>query len=271
MGVAHMHPKLARGFNRLVTRKTCPEMMDSEFGVLLLEAGDVWEHLATEEMVVVLNQGKAVFRWNDQERTCNRESCFHCEPYVLHVSCGTRIFLLALADGTEVTVSSAFNEACFPPEFYGPGDLLCASVVDEEKLEGKVKRIKRVFFDRTTSPLSNLFCGELVNYPGCWACFPPHLHTEPEIYYYKFLPSCGYGFSEYGDDAFRVQEHDVMCIPDGLRHAQATAPGYAGFIQWTQRLQDTGKNIEFHLDPTHAWLDVPDAILFPERREGAPL
>lgn len=265
MVIKHIHPNLKRGFNRLVTWNKCPEMMHAEFGVMILNAGDIWEQTTTDELVIVLNHGKGTFRWDTKETTCFRDSSFFCEPYVLHAPSHTSISVIALVDNTEITVSSAPNDKHFNPEFYGPGDLLCSSVVDTGKLDGKVKRIKRVFFDRSTSPLSNLFCGELVNYPGCWACFPPHIHSEPEIYYYKFYPSNGYGFSEYGDDAFRVQENDVMCIPNSLRHSQATAPGYAGFIQWTQVLQDTGKNIEYRLDPVHAWLDRPDAVIFPKR------
>lgn len=49
-------------------------------------------------------------------------------------------------------------------------------------------------------------------------------------------------------------------------HSQATAPGYAGYIMWTQRLRDNGKEIVYTLDDAHAWLDKEDAKIFPELR-----
>ena len=150
-------------------------------------------------------------------------------------------------------------------------ELLCRELVDADKLDGKVKRIKRAFFDRSVCPETNLFCGEVVNYPGSWACFPPHLHIEPEIYYYKFFPEQGYGFGEFGEEAVKVVNRSVTCNPGGQLHSQATAPGYAGYIMWTQRLQENGEDIVYTLDKKHAWLDEESVQIFPELKEKEEL
>lgn len=241
--------------NLFISQKEHPEAAGSEFGVIALGKGEKYTTVTDREYLFCLNTGTLIFRWNGEERKGERESCFDDEPYVLNVPSGTSVELESLSDGTEVNFSSADNMNSYEPFFIAPGDLLFSGTVDVEKLDGRTKRIKRVFYDATNHPESALFCGEVVNYPGCWACFPPHLHTEPEIYYYKFMPSCGYGFSELGDEARRVTEYSVMCVPPNLRHAQSTAPGYRGYIMWTQRLSTIGKNIEYRLDETHAWLD----------------
>lgn len=36
---------------------------------------------------------------------------------------------------------------------------------------------------------------------------------------------------------------------------------------WTQRLQNNGKDIEYRLDETHAWLDEEGDKIFPDREE----
>ncbi len=264
--------KVVRGnidqkWNRYVCRGENPEMMDSEFGVICLRTGEDVEILTEEEYVFCLNCGSVVFHWDDFVEAAERGSCFRDDPYVLHVSRGTRVKISCTSEQAEINVANTHNDKRFASRLYRPGDLLCSETVDTEKLDGKVKRIKRVFFNRSTCPETNLFCGEVVNYPGCWACFPPHLHAEPEIYYYKFFPEQGYGFSEFGDEAIKGVNRSVTCNPGRQLHSQATAPGYAGYIMWTQRLQDDGGDILYSLDADHAWLDADHARIFPELTE----
>lgn len=264
--------KVVRGditqkWNKYVSREKNPEMMDSEFGVIYLKNQESFEIFTDEEYVFCLNRGRIVFAWDGEEETVDRKSCFTDDPYVLHVHRNTRVRITCLSDAAEINSANTHNEKIFCNKLYRPEDLLCRELVDEDKLDGKVKRIKRAFFDRSVCPETNLFCGEVVNYPGSWACFPPHLHTEPEIYYYKFFPEQGYGFGEFGEEAVKVVNRSVTCNPGGQLHSQATAPGYAGYIMWTQRLQDNGKDIEYTLDERHAWLDEKGVRIFPELKE----
>ena len=259
--------KLQKGYNLLVSRAEHPDMMDSEFGVLVLDKGESYALDAQEEYVFCLNCGAVRFAWDDQEKTVERKSCFRDDPFVLHICAGTKVSVTAISDHAEINMANTHNEKHFANKLYNPEDLLCSEVVDQDKLGGKTMRHKRVFFNRQTCPETNLFCGEVVNYPGCWACFPPHLHTEPEIYYYKFFPAQGYGFAEYGNDAIKVKNNSVTCNPGGQLHSQSTAPGYAGYIMWTQRLQDNGKDIVYGMEQEHAWLDEPGVKIFPELKE----
>lgn len=261
--------KVVRGtvsemMNKYVTREKNPEMMDSEFGVIYLNKGEKYEISAQEEYVFCLNHGKVIFRWDEKEECAERNNCFTDDPTVLHICTGTKVEIEAMTDAAEINVANTHNEKRFENHVIHPGELLFSRIVESDKLDGKVKRIKRAFFNRSVCPETNLFCGEVVNFPGCWACFPPHLHTEPEIYYYKFCPEQGYGFAEYGDEAIKVWNRSVTCNPGGQTHSQVTAPGYAGYIMWTQRLQDNGKDIVYTLEEPHAWLDEEGVRIFPD-------
>ena len=264
--------KVVRGtieqkYNVYVSREKNPEMMGSEFSVISLKMGETFRIATREEYLFCLNQGVVKFRWDGREAVAERKSCFTHDPTILHVHTGTDVEVEALSDAVEINVANTWNDKLFENRLIRPEDLMCSEVVEADKLDGKVKRHKRVFFNRTVCPETNLFCGEVMNYPGCWACYPPHLHTEPEIYYYKFFPETGYGFSEFGDEAIKVWNRSVTCNPGGQLHSQATAPGYAGYIMWTQRLQDNGEDIEYTLDETHAWLDREGVKIFPDLRE----
>lgn len=250
--------------NVYVSKDKNPEMMGSEFSVISLKKGESFSITTEGEYLFCLNQGVVLFHWDGLEAQAERKNCFTEDPTILHVHTGTTVELTAMADHTEINVANTDNEKLFENRLFRPEDLMCSEVVESDKLGGKVKRHKRVFFNRTTCPETNLFCGEVMNYPGCWACYPPHLHEEPEIYYYKFYPEMGYGFSEFGDEAIKVWNRSVTCNPGGQLHSQATAPGYAGYIMWTQRLQDNGQDIVYTLDETHAWLDKEDVKIFPE-------
>lgn len=254
--------------NKYVSREKNPEMMDAEFGVIYLKSGENFEVITDGEYIFCLNCGQVRFQWDNTEKTVERMDCFREDPYVLHVHKDTRVTITGLSKEAEINVADTYNDKMFANRLYEPGDLMCSETVDSEKLDGKVKRIKRVFFNRQVCPETNLFCGEVINYPGCWACYPPHLHEEPEIYYYKFFPEQGYGFAEYGDEAIKVVNRSVTCNPGGQLHSQVTAPGYAGYIMWTQRLQDNGRDIVYTLDEKHAWLDQDDVRIFPELKNN---
>lgn len=262
--------KTARGnidhkVNKYVCKELNPEMMNSEFSVLFLKEKETFELIAKEEFVFCLNQGTVTFKWNDTEETVERKNCFIDQPIVLHVCLGTQVQIVCLSEKAEINVANTCNNRIFSNKLYGEKDFVYSGTVDMEKLDGKVKRIKREFFNRSTCPETNLFCGEVVNYPGSWACFPPHLHVEPEIYYYKFFPEQGYGFAEFGEEAIKVVNRSVTCNPGKQLHSQVTAPGYAGYIMWVQRLQDNGRDIVYKLDDQHAWLDRGNVKIFPER------
>ncbi|MGH0053336.1 MAG: 5-deoxy-glucuronate isomerase [Sphaerochaetaceae bacterium] len=251
------------GLNTIVVEREHPDLMGLNFAIAKIQATHDFILDLHQETLVVLLSGAVTYTWSSQQETVQRRDPFHEPPSVLHLNDQTSCKIRAEMQDAELIVVATANEHSFNPKLYRPDDLASIDVVGEEILGGKTKREKRVFFDRTSCPQTNLFCGELVTYPGCWACYPPHLHTEPEIYYYRFFPESGYGFSEQGDTVFKVKQNDLVGISEGKTHSQVTAPGYAGFIFWAQKLQDNGKDIDYRLVQEHAWLDAPDATYFP--------
>lgn len=253
------------GLNQIVIADSHPEMMGLNFDVLKLKPRSTYVLAMQREKLIVLLNGTVEYVWGNEKEIVHRNDCFHEFPNPLHLDERIEVEITNTGEADcELIVVSTHNIAHFKPKLYRTDDLASVEIVGETSLQGKTKRIKRVFFDRSTCPQTNIFCGELVNFPGCWACFPPHLHEEPEIYFYRFLPEIGYGFSEQGEDVYKVRNNELVGIPDGKTHSQVTAPGYAGFIFWAQRLLDNGKDIVYSLVEEHAWVDKPDAVFFPE-------
>ena len=264
MKYTHEAP-FSNGLNPLVADHENPELMGLNFSIAKIQASHNLVLDLHQESLIVLLSGSVTYEWGTQKESAQRSDPFYEPPSALHLNSETSCTIFANTLNAELIIVATENEKIFESKLYRPGDLASVEVVGDDMLDGKTKRKKRVFFDRKSCPETNIFCGELVNFPGCWACFPPHLHTEPEIYYYRFLPESGYGFSEQGDEVFKVRHNDLVGIPDGKTHSQVTAPGYAGYIFWAQKLQDNGKDIDYSLVEEHAWLDAPDATFFPNK------
>ena len=245
---------LEKGRNRYVSMDD-PDSQGCEFGVIYLEAGEEYSFVTEHEYLFCLCTGSVDFSWDGNTYSAARMDWIAEEPVVLSVPVGTDIRILCSKGKAEINYACTENSRSFEARLICPGNLLSVSIADENRLDGKLKRIKRVFYDWDSHPDSCLFCGEIVNFPGCWACFPPHLHDEPEIYHYRFSPRQGYGFSEFGSEGRKVCDGDTMCIPGGMLHSQATAPGYYGYIMWTQRLKDNGHMIEYRMTEDHKWLE----------------
>ncbi|MFT5875577.1 MAG: 5-deoxy-glucuronate isomerase, partial [Clostridium sp.] len=123
----------------------------------------------------------------------------------------------------------------------------------------------RTVFDKSNSPDSNLVVGEVIDHPGKWSSYPPHYHPQPEIYFYKFNPENGYGFSELGEDAVKLRQNDTVKILDNATHPQITAPGYAMYYLWVIRHLDGNPYITPTFVPEHLWVTEPDAKIWPDR------
>lgn len=264
MKYSHVRP-FSYGLNQMVIAESHPEIMGLNFDLLKLEAATTYSLSMQKEKLIVLLNGTVEYVWENEKKTVHRGDCFHDSPNPLHLDekMGVEITNIGEID-CELIIVSTQNPRHFNSMFYETKDLSSVEIVGETALQGKTKRVKRVFFDRTSRPETNIFCGELVNFPGCWACFPPHIHVEPEIYFYRFLPEMGYGFSEQGDDVYKVRNNELVGISKHKTHSQVTAPGYAGFIFWAQKLQDNEKDIEYNLVTEHAWVENPDAAFYPE-------
>ena len=60
-------------------------------------------------------------------------------------------------------------------------------------------------------------------------------------------------FAELGEEVFKVNDRDTVCIPPGLDHAQCAAPGYGMYYSWVIRHLPVVNTIKF-LPQGHARL-----------------
>lgn len=130
-------------------------------------------------------------------------------------------------------------------------------------------RIVRTVFDYSTAPWSKMVLGEVINTPGLWSSYPPHIHPQPEIYYYRFAPANGYGFAEYGDDVLKVYDRDTVFIAANKTHPQAATPGNALWYLWVIRHLDDDPYrfpVYPYTLPEYAYLRDPGTKIWPDVR-----
>ncbi len=240
-----------------------PEML-MDFGIYALNAGMVIENADQLERAYLLVQGKVRIEWDGQEKEANRSNCFDENPWCLHVPAGVPVKITSLSDNVEIALQATENDIVFEPVFYDP-----KAVRSDMRGSGTMKetstRNVRTIFDKTNAPDAKLVLGEVIGYPGKWSSYPPHHHPQPEIYFYKFFPEQGYGFSELGDEAYKLINNDTMLINEGLTHPQTTAPGYAIYYLWVIRHLDDDPYITPTFLEEHKWVMDPKAKIWPDK------
>lgn len=123
-------------------------------------------------------------------------------------------------------------------------------------------------FDYSNVPYSNLVIGEVINFPGKWSSYPPHHHPQPEIYFYKFNPENGYGFTQLSENAEKLKQNDTVKILNDLIHPQTAALGYAMYYIWVIRHLDGNPYASPNypvFEPEHLWVNDKDAKIWPDK------
>jgi 5-deoxy-glucuronate isomerase len=238
-----------------------------DFGILCLRSGERWEDSDGKERGFLLMSGELHIAWDDREGDITRASLLDEGPWVLHVPPGTRVTFRASAD-CELAVQKVPHDGSFEPRLYAPGD--CRSErFGEGTMQGTATRTVRTVFDAASAPYSNMVLGEVVNHPGKWSSYPPHHHPQPEVYHYRFFPRGGYGYSEHGEQVFKVHDGDTALIAPRVTHPQTAAPGYAMYYIWMiPHLADARFGPDSReFVPEHRWLTKPDAVIWPEKEE----
>ena len=252
-----------KGYNEMVSSVSDPEMKGLDFGVLSLCRGDKMNFDYAQEVVYDLLSGSVTFSFEGHSEKVTRKDCFHEGAILLHVPQNTQVSIECASEKSEIAVARTSNPKKFQARLLHPDDCLFPN---EKRAVGQMNdcatRVTRTFFDRSNCPETNFFIGEVVHDPGKWSSFPPHQHVEPEMYYYKFLPENGYGLAEFGDDAFKVKNNDLLGMPENVTHSQAAAPGYAEFYLWCIRLRDDEQIITTTVKE-YEWVTKPDAKYFP--------
>lgn len=264
-----MHLRREKPFPAGISILTDLQQKHPEFGMrfalLGLEYGEEHVDISSLERAFLLIEGSVRFEWdNGQMAEAARASCFDEQPWVLHVPPGIKVRITGLADHSELTCHAAANAGSFPSRLYLPAD--CRS---EERGKGTLRetstRIVRTIFDDNNAPHSNLVLGEVIDFPGKWSSYPPHHHRQPEIYYYRFQPRQGFGFSEIGDEVVKVRHNSTVLIRPGMTHPQTTAPGYAMWYLWVIRHLEKDRYIDPTFVPEHEWVMQKDALIWPEK------
>lgn len=252
------------GYNAITDRNSLFPDMLMDFGIYAMADGMTVENQDPLERAYLLIQGNVTFQWEGREERAVRSNCFDESPWCLHVPAGVPVTITCHSDNTEIAYQATDNDTSFPSVFYDP-----KSVRSEMRGAGTMKetstRNVRTIFDTTNAPDAKLVLGEVIGYPGKWSSYPPHHHPQPEIYFYKFFPEQGYGFSELGEDALKLRNNDTVLIREGQTHPQTTAPGYAIYYLWVIRHLDGNPYITPIFVDEHKWVMEPKAKIWPEK------
>lgn len=253
------------GYNSITEMNGKHSDMLMDFGILKMKKNQEFKEENDLERAYLLLFGKIEVKWDDKVETISRDNCFDSNPFCLHVSPNTNVEIKCLNDDTELALIKTDNEDTFEAVLYHPDE-----VRSEMRGKGTMKeastRNVRTIFDKANTTKANLVLGEVIGYPGKWSSYPPHHHPQPEIYFYKFNPSGGYGFSELGEDVVKLEENITIKVGPGKTHPQVCAPGYAMYYLWAIRhLED-----EPYITPTfvdkHSWVMDENAVIWPDKK-----
>jgi len=253
------------GYNPITSVDDTNNAMKTDFGILKLEKGQeevIFEE--KKECAFVLILGEVTFEWGNSKETVKRNSFLDEDPYCLHVPAGERVKITALSDDVEIAVSRAYNDRKFAPKFYTNKDYRIEKFGDGV-LGNTSLRICKTIFDYTTADYSNLVVGEIISYPGKWSSYPPHDHAQPEIYFFKFYPEQGFGYTEYGEEVNKVRHNDTAVIDKEVTHSTVTAPGYAMYYIWVIRHLENNPWTTRNFAPEHLWMLEKDAKIWPDK------
>ncbi|WP_105619274.1 5-deoxy-glucuronate isomerase [Vallitalea okinawensis] len=251
------------GYNSIseINGKNSSMLMD--FGIIRFKDGMVYENEADKERTFLLIQGKVTLKWEDKEEVIERNSCFDENPWCLHVPRDVKVTIEGLSEA-EVAYQAVYNDNAFVSKLYTNKELR-SEQFGAGTLGETATRTVRTVIDDSIAPYSNLVIGEVINHPGKWSSYPPHHHPQPEIYYYRFTPEMGFGYSEHGDEVFKVRHNDTALIEGGNTHSQTAAPGYAMYYLWLiPHLKDARFNDRIFVDE-HKWLLDKDAVIWPNK------
>ena len=207
-----------------------------------------------QETAILLVLGHIVFDWQGRREEGRRGSFIEEGPYLLHVCRGVEVTVTARED-SEVLVQRTENERDFPAVFYRPRDCR-EDIFGEGVLEGKLERTVRTVFDWSNAPYSNMVNGEVINHQGGWSSYTPHHHPQPEVYYYRYERSEGFGACFLGDTAYKITDGCCAAIPGGVTHPQVTAPAFPMYYCWMIRHLEGAPWRDRIVDERYTWIDA---------------
>lgn len=239
------------GVNPIVNMETSPTSLMNFYSVKLRQ-GQHYQFNKNLEFAALLMTGRVVFNYEKDSMQVERSDYFSQEPHVLHCPSGLDASIDALTD-CEILVIETENERYFSPMLFNKNNSLEIDHRGNELLENTAYRLVRTVFDKRNRPESNLVVGEIVTFQGRWSSYPPHYHSQPEIYHYRFSEPQGFAFGENGQEVLRIEHNDTYQITQGQTHGHCTAPGYALYTLWFIRHQVNSPYLTPTFEPKHEW------------------
>ena len=213
-------------------------------------------HLAGEETVLVLQEGRGTFTTPDGSWTLSRSNVFDERASGIYLPPGAQLTVHAETPIEAILFST-------PAANGGRAAAITAGDV-EVNARGKGTYAREVHNLFVSDPhAKRLMVGETYNPPGHWSSFPPHKHDgkdgEPvleEVYYYRISPPQGFGqqmlYAADGEcHTHTVKDGDAVLLPYGY-HPVSAPPGYKLYYLWA--LAGPDRKIALHEDPTHTWI-----------------
>lgn len=239
-----------------------PEML-MDFGIIRLKKDMTYKNAENKERTFLLIHGEVTLNYEGEVITIKRDDCFLENPWCLHVPKGVKVVIEGCSEA-EVCYQAVENENEFTCKLY-TNEELRSEQFGAGTLGETATRTVRTVIDDSIAPYSNLVIGEVINHPGKWSSYPPHHHPQPEIYHYRFCPEQGFGYSEHGEEVFKVQHCDTALIEGGNTHSQVAAPGYAMYYIWLIPHLKEARFADRIFTEEHKWLLDKDAIIWPDK------
>lgn len=248
------------GVNSIVNMETTEPHGGMNFSSVKLAMGQQFFFHSQYEFAALLLTGRATFNYAEKSATVERTDYFRHPPSVLHCPTNTIAAVTALTD-CEILLIETLNDNAFLPVLFDKQSMLELDHRGLGLLNDTSYRHVRTVFDKRNRPESNLVVGEIITMPGRWSSYPPHYHSQPEIYHYRFSEPQGFCFGEQGEKVLRIENNDTYQILQGGEHAHCVAPGYALYTLWFIRhLPDDPYTVPIFRDE-HAWTRKEEANL----------
>ena len=235
-------------------------MMD--VGILLMKPGETYTfHEKTQELAWILLYGKAVVEFDGKSIEINRPNPFAYSTWCLHQAAGASSRITAIEE-CKVYIQKTTNDKSFATRLYSPADTDTWRRGADGFCGGACERDVRTSFDYGNAPYSNMVLGEVVNLPGKWSSYVPHAHPQPEVYFYHFEKSQGFGAGWIDGEVVELRHNGLAIITEGV-HPMSMAPGYACCYVWGIRHLPGNPWEKTRIDdPAHVWLLEPEAAFW---------
>jgi 5-deoxy-glucuronate isomerase len=209
-----------------------------DFDILIINKNETYSiKEETKEVAVIVIVGTGTMEFQTSKFSFDRRNWIDNDPTVVHMGPGESVKLTSSSQ-TRIAIVKTENKENFKGRVYSP-DNIATEHRGKDQLDDTCYRLVRLAFDDTISPKeAKLVIGEVLNFPGKWSSYPPHHHSQPELYYYELSPDWGYGHGELGDDVYKIKNGDVLAITNSKTHSQTSAPGFHMYYLWAIRHDD---------------------------------